>query len=97
MAKKIYTERTEYGQRIIIDYGGRQTWIDVEDGDKSGMGDDRIYIAHECKDGDMVDVARVTVTDNEYIVGAFFNGSIVEEYSTYIENIEKQLDKYIDL
>ena len=88
MEKKIYAEQTEYGQRIVIDYGDRQTWIDIEDGDKSGMGDDRIYVAHACKSGDLVDVARVTVTEDEYIIGAFLNGSIVEEYSTYIENIE---------
>ena len=85
MEKKIYTERTEYGQRIIIDYGTHKTVVDVEDGDKSGTGDDRIYVAHECNDGDIVDLARVAVNDEGYIVDTFWDDNV--EYSeTYWYN-----------
>lgn len=102
MAKKIYTERTEYGQRIVIDYGDRQTWIDVEDGDKSGMGNDRIYISHECKDGEMIDIARISVEDDKYITDTYtkedanveyaYDGTMTYTTKAYFDDFEESED-----
>lgn len=88
MEKKIYTERTEYGQRIVIDYGTYKTVVDVEDGDKSGTGDDRIYVAHECKDGDIVDLSRVCINDQGYIIDRFFDGNVEDTETAWFDEID---------
>jgi hypothetical protein len=99
MAKKIYTEQTEYGQRIVIDYGTHKTVVDVEDGDKSGMGDDRVYIAHECSDGEMIDITRVSIEEDKYITDTYtkeeadveynYDGTITYMAKAYFEDFEE--------
>ena len=91
MEKKIYTEQTEYGQRIVIDYGTHKTVVDVEDGDKSGMGDDRIYISHQCKNGDIVDLTRVTKDDESYIAEILWCNDFAEYAEVFmIDDIDEE-------
>ena len=85
MEKKIYTEETGYGQRIVIDYGTHKTIVDVEDSNIRGLDGDRIYIAHECNDGDIVDLARIAVNTEGYIIDTFIDGN-VEYTETYWYN-----------
>ena len=93
MAKKIYTEQTEYGQRIVIDYGTHKTVVDVEDGDKSGMGDDRIYVAHECKDGDIVDLSRVCINNQGYIIERFWDNTIEDAATILFDDFDEDWEE----
>ena len=90
MEKKIYTEKTECGQRIVIDYGTHKTVVDVEDSDKSGMGGDRIYVSHQCKNGDIVDLTRVTKDDESYIAEILWCNDFAEYSEVFmIDDIDE--------
>lgn len=93
MEKKIYSEKTEYGERIVIDYGAYKTVVDVEDGDKSGTGDDRIYIAHERKDGDIVDLSRVCVNSQGYIIDRFWDNTVEDTATIWFNDIYENEDE----
>ena len=87
--KKIYTEETAEGTRVVIDYGSYKTYVDVEDSEKTGLGDDRVYIAHECTDGDMVDIACVAVNNQGYIVDTYWNGDVEYSETIWFEDIDE--------